>query len=175
MAYIAGGGEEYSCECDLEKLVGRRGTLSGEIAPMLSGTDGNTLNPCAAIRMKIHLSAGEKRQVHFALLSGEADEARLGCCSETAAVDRAIQLAQTQARGVLRFSGIDERQYRILQRAAAFLLDGGLKDRRGCAEPARKELRWSMGISRELPLMLMETGDPAQLNQARQLSHDHGL
>jgi len=179
MVYLASGEAAFSFETDLERLLGRSGSLGtpGGIADEFGGNQGKVLNPCAAIRAELLLEAGQTRTLHFALLhgEGEVDSERCSHAMERSAPGRALQLASTQVRGILRHLGLDARRYRILQRAAALLLDGRLKGGTGRCGPADARQLWRIGVSGELPILLMELDDPSQLAQANALISAHGF
>ena len=107
LVYLISGATEAACETELDRLVGRTGSLGepGGIARELSGTCGSVLNPCAALRVSIELEPGEKRTLHFALacIDEEKREATVKNLSLPAAAERTMQLAEACARAALSF------------------------------------------------------------------------
>lgn len=183
MIYLASGVSDATCETDLDRLVGRTGSLGepGGIAQELSGTCGHVLNPCAALRVSIELEPGEKRTLHFALacVDGEQREAMVKNLSLPAAAERAMQLAEARARAALRFAGVDAQLHRMLQRASALLFDPQLRAGQNecfdaCA-PAERRALWSAGISGDLPILLAVVRDEDQMEGVRELIRAHSF
>lgn len=170
--------EEADVESDLEELVGRRGSLGfpGGLAPKFSGRTGAVLNPCAALRCSVHLPAGSKQKLHFALaLSTNSSEQRERLRKPDAA-ERAIRLADAYARSVLRHCGMEPAEYRLADRAAALLMDARLRtqvyENHVCPGQGREGL-WQAGISGELPILFCEIGDSDAINRLRSLLRLH--
>ena len=183
LVYLASGGAACEWEADLEKLVGRTGSLGtpGGLSGHLSGTTGNTLNPCAALRVRADLAPGETARLHFALLAAPEEEidAAIERCAAGASADRAVQLAATRARAVLAHVGMDEQSYALAQRASAFLFDPKLRpalsERGEACDGASRSALWSAGISGDLPILLVEIGDAGQLDCVRAAIRLHGF
>lgn len=163
-------------ETDLARFEGRE----GHAARTLSGTLGCTLNPCSALRARVRLEAGEKREMHFAVALIPPEEA--GRWQERnasdAAPERARRLAATQARAMLGFVGLNTAAYHLLDRAAAFLLDARLATRARAEDAAlcggRGEL-WALGVSGDHPIIAVAVADRAQLCVARDAVRAHDL
>ena len=183
LIYLASGAPVIACETDLDRLVGRNGSLgeAGGIARQLSGTYGNVLNPCAALRLKLRLEPGEKRALHFALATAHADalDGLVKNLSLPAAADRALQLAEARSRAALEFAGVDAQLHRILQRAAGLIFDAQLRmdcnERFEACPPIQQRSLWSVGISGELPILLAEVTDPDRMDGVRELIRAHGF
>ena len=183
LIYLASGGAACEWEADLEKLVGRTGSLGmpGGLSGRLTGTTGNTLNPCAALRVRARIAPGETARLHFALLaaSGEEVDAAIERCAADASADRAVQLAATHARAVLTHVGMDARGYALAQRASAFLFDPKLRpallERGEACDAVSRGALWSAGISGDLPILLVETGDTGRLDCVREAVRLHGF
>ena len=183
MAYLLSGAEICEYETDLEKLVGRNGSLgmAGGISEIFSGSEGDTLNPCAAIRCRIDLKPHQERALHFAL--NLAREEKLRECIErmeaAEAPRRALQLAVPQSRAVLLHAGVDAQDFRLLQRAAALILDPRLRriESQGDQpwEPAERSDLWRAGISGDLPILLVELQEEAHLDCVRRTLHMHAF
>ena len=183
LLYLVTGVEEAACETELDRLVGRTGSLGepGGIARKLSGTCGHVLNPCAALRVSIELEPGEKRTLHFALacVEDEKRDAAVKNLSLPAAAERAMQLSEARARAALRFAGVDAQLHRMLQRASALIFDPQLRaGQNGCFEacaPAERRALWSAGISGDLPILLAVVRDENQMEGVRALIRAHGF
>ena len=183
LVYLVSGGAARTWEADLEKLVGRTGSLGmpGGLSDRLSGTTGNTLNPCAALRARVEVAPGETARLHFALLTApEAElDGAIERCAAGASADRAVQLAATRARAVLAHVGMDEQSYALAQRASAFLFDPKLRpalmERGEACDGVSRSALWSAGISGDLPILLVEIGDAGRLDCVREAIRLHGF
>lgn len=169
MLYCASEGFTADVETDFEKLIGRTGALgkANGISRNFTGTTGSVLNPCGAIRLHVQLHAGDTRKLCFRLAAGDE--------MPPFSAERTLRLAETHAAAVLNDSGIDARMHRLVQRASAFLLDAGLKNKR-CTQRnfSRKDL-WRAGISGDMPILLAEIDDPEQLRNMREIIRIHGF
>ena len=183
LIYLISGATKVACETDLDKLVGRAGSLGepGGIAREFSGTCGHVLNPCAALRVSIELEPGEKRTLHFALacIDEEKREATVKNLFLPAAAERAMQLSEARARAALRFACVDASMHRVLQRASALLFDPQLRAGQNecfdaCAPAERRQL-WSAGVSGDLPILLAVVRDANQMEGVRTLIRAHGF
>ena len=183
MIYLVSGSEPVQWETDLEKLVGRQGALGlpGGLAGEFSGSTGSVLNPCAALRVRLKVRPGEKKQMHFALSLVEKEEQRacIARISADAAADRAMQMASIHARAVLAHVGMDARMHRLAQRSAALIFDPKLRigvqgPSEACSPALRTEL-WSVGISGDIPVLLMEINEQTQLDGVREALKLHAF
>ena len=173
LAALATGGE-VTWETDRARFEGRE----GRTPRALSGTLGCTLDPCAALRLRVRLEAGETRDVHFAvaLIPPEDVDLWQERNAPEAAPQRARRLAVTQARAMLGFTGLNAAAYHLLDRASAFLLDARLAARAREDGPggniSRGEL-WAMGISGDLPILCAFISGHARLPLAREAVRAH--
>ncbi|MBQ8507327.1 MAG: DUF3131 domain-containing protein [Clostridia bacterium] len=177
MIYSCSGEAEW--ESDLEALVCRAGSLGmpGGLAGKFTGASGAVLNPCAALRRTVRVPAGERVKLHFALAVGQNCEARAAQLEDAASAERACQLAAAHARAALRHAAVEPPAHRLLQRAAAFLVDAkiGAAQERGSREAAGRERLWSCGISGDLPILLLEVKENARIDCVRELAHAHAF
>ncbi len=170
--------EELSFETDLMRLTGREGALSSPHAmpETLSGTLGSTINPCSALRASLSLAPHEKRSLCFSAgLTGDARAFALRHCSLEAGA-RALELAGTQARELIRYLGLSGSGYHLIQRAAALLICS--RPRYLAAAPIpnkdlRREQLWALGISGDLPVMTACAADLTELEAVRELIRAH--
>ena len=172
--------EDAEVETDLEKLVGRSGCvgLPGGIATEFSGTEGPVLNPCAALRCHVRVPAGGSMKLHFALFSGERCEEKLEMLKRSHSAERAVQLSGAYACAALRHSGMEPKLYRLADRAAALLMDAGLRVQRHASqacEPLGRAALWQAGISGELPILLAECRDGGSMEQLHALLSVHAF
>ncbi len=175
---FGGKGDAVSRESDLSQLIGREGSLSNPfgLAKKLSGTVGRVLDPCSALRIKLVLAPGEKRELGFAIGLAEDDERAVLLINRYAgdAARRALALAQTQARAMLDFLNISGTRHQLLQRGAAFLhwprlrflMDEGPVS---CSISAL----WPLGVSGDLPIIAAFIGGKDQLELAREAVRAH--
>lgn len=181
LMHLIGSTGSVSYETDYEKLVGRVGSVmcADGICETLSGTTGTVLNPCSALQTQISIAPGQSAEMHFALGLVEPDEMRswIERNAATACCDRAIQLAGMQARSMLRFLGLDGKQYVLLQRFSALLWDGRLRSgatgEMQAMECVDRRTLWSMGISGDCPILLMRVQTPNELPRVREMIRMH--
>ena len=173
LAALATGGEA-TWETDRARFEGRE----GHAPRALSGSLGCTLDPCAALRLRARLEAGETRDMHFAVAlipPEDAERWQERNASETAP-ERARRLAATQARAMLGFVGLGADAYHLLDRASAFLLDARLAARAradaSAANASRGDL-WAMGVSGDLPILCASIAGRAHLPLAREAVRAH--
>ena len=174
LAVLVSGAEETQWESDRARFEDR----NGRSARALSSTLGCTLDPCAALRARVRLQAGEKREMHFAtaLLEPEAVPAWLERNASEAAPARARQLAATQTRAMLGFVGLSAEGYHLLCRASALLLDARLAPSTAVSPPdasgGRAEL-WALGVSGDRPVIAAAVCDRTRLPLAREALRAH--
>ena len=157
-------------ECDRAAFEGRDGVP----ARVLSCNAGCTLDPCCALRARVRLEPGERREMHFAvaLVRPEELESWQERNAPDAAPERARRLAATQTRAMLGFVGLGAEAYHLLDRASALLLDARLVGRGESAACGRAAL-WSMGISGDAPLITVAVSDRARISVARDAVRAH--
>lgn len=114
-----------SWESDEARLTGREGAMAdpGALAEELSGTVGHTLLPCAAIRLKMRINPGERRETGFA--AGLSDEEKVAAFiarhDGVSGDERAGELAATQGRALMRHLAVPAGLYALFDRAAALM------------------------------------------------------
>ncbi len=179
LAHLVNAPGEIFCETDLEKLTGRMGATMrpGGIGELL-GTVGAVLNPCSALEARITIPAGNTVEMHFAMAIMKAEDVNLWL--ERSFLDsmpeRAMQLAVSQARTSLEFIGLKKRQAVALDRLSPMLFDGKLSyynAHRQAADPVFRTALWSLGISGDLPVMLVRAQDRSRLDGVRQAIRAH--
>lgn len=169
LVYLLSGAEDLklSHEIDLEKLIGREGSLSDPetLSRTFSNASGATLNPCAALRVKLTLAPGARRQMAF--VAGMADdlEALAKMRARHQAQEdarRSLLLAGSQARSMLDFLGLTPARHQLLQRASRLMMF----PRRAMVAPSCRlnvSGLWALGISGDLPLLSVKVDTTAQM------------
>ncbi len=167
-------------ETDLNKLIGRGLRLNekGALSPKLGGTLGRVLQPCSALRVSISLTAGETREVGFAMGLADRDERafreRHAALSGTR---RAEELAATQAKQLLRYLSLEPAAAALTDRAAAlFLMPFSGPEKEETAIPAEDlpaRLLWLLGISGEQPVMAVRCRGAESLPLIREAARAH--
>lgn len=167
-----------SCQTDYERLVGRTGSTQrpGGIRWEMDGATGATLNPCSAMQTAVTIGAGESATMHFAFgLVEEADIPRwIERNFAEASAERAAQLAATQARAMLGFLGVSERDYPLLDRLSAAAFDAHLRPAGGReGAPLSRRALWPLGLSGDLPVLLVRVGRKEDLPRVREAIRAH--
>lgn len=97
---------QLSVETSREKLLGRNGSMTGGLEKDLSGSVGQTLDPCGALRVRVVMAPEEEIHLGFALGVVEEEEQIAFWCRRYCTLEgdiRALQLSETQAKAMLGF------------------------------------------------------------------------
>ena len=171
-------------ETDRARFLGRGHGVHRPIAVVdgrpLSNTVGTVLDPVFALRRRVLVAPGATVRIAFWTMVAESREAVLDLVDkhrDSVAFERAATLAWTRAQVQLYHLGIDPGAAGLFQRIAGHLLHAGPALRpssdtilRGAgAQPAL----WPMGISGDLPIVLLRIADIENLDIARQLLQAH--
>jgi cellobiose phosphorylase len=176
--------EDISYETDRMRFIGRGNTLVNPQAmrdlASLSGSEGSVLDPIVAIRCRITLDPGQSTTVAIVSGIGESRDACLtliGKYQDRNLTDRVFELARTHSRSVLRqinATRADAQLYgrladSVLYANASLRADPGIliKNRRG------QSGLWGHSISGDLPIVLLQIGEPARIDFVRQLLQAH--
>ncbi len=177
------GGPEV--ETDRARFLGRGRGLRNPAAMLdgqaLSDTAGIVLDPIFALRQRVRVPAGGMVRVAFWTLAAATRAALLDGVDkhrDTAAFGRATMLAWTQAQVQLHHLGITAGKAGLFQQIAghAILASPALRlpsdtIRRGAgAQPGL----WGLGVSGDLPVVLLRIDDIEDLEIARELVQAHG-
>ena len=183
LVHLVNAPGSLSCETDYERLVGRMGSTQRPdgVEWKMSGATGTVLNPCTALQSVLTLAPGQTVQMHFAY--GLVEPENVGAWIERnfseAMPERAEQLSAMQARAMLGFIGLEPRRANLLQRMSALLYDGHLADaaglHRGEAESVSRETLWTLGISGDLPVLLVRADRTESLKTVREAIRAHEL
>jgi cellobiose phosphorylase len=176
---------EISYETDRMRFIGRGHTIAdpqamADPAP-LSGGEGPVLDPIVAIRYQIALDAEEKVTIDMVSGIGETREACLGLVEkyqDRRLADRVFDLAWTHSQVFLRQINATEADAQLYGHLASSVVYANsslraeasvlMKNRRG------QSGLWGYSISGDLPIVLLEIGDPANIDLVRQLIQAHG-
>ncbi|MDE2465485.1 MAG: glycosyl transferase [Alphaproteobacteria bacterium] len=171
-------------ESDRARFLGRGRTAATAAAIMdagtLSNTVGTVLDPVFAIRQRAYIAPGKAARIAFWTVVAASREALLDLIDkhhDRNAYDRARTLAWTQAHVQLHHLGIAAGEAAEFQTLAAPLLYADPRFR----APSQTIIRgagmqselWPLGISGDLPIVLLRVDDIADIAQVPQLLRAH--
>ncbi len=146
----------------------------------LSGSEGSVLDPIVAIRCRITLDPEESTTIDMVSGIGDTRDVCLGLIEkyhDRRLADRVFDLAWTHSQVVMRQLNATEADAQLYGRLANSVLyanpslraDAGdlIKNRRG------QSGLWGYAISGDLPIVLLQIGDPANIDLVRQLVQAH--
>ncbi|MGE5285086.1 MAG: glucoamylase family protein, partial [Actinomycetota bacterium] len=176
------GGVSY--ETDRARFIGRGNTvadpqaISGSTA--LSDSQGSVLDPIVAIRHRITLDPDETATVNIVSGVGETRDVCLGLIEkhqDRRLADRVFDLAWTHSQVLLQQLNATEGDAQLYGHLASSVIyanpllraDGSLigKNRRG------QSGLWGYSISGDFPIVLVQIGDPSNIELVRQLVQAH--
>jgi cyclic beta-1,2-glucan synthetase len=184
MAVHGANASAASHETDRARFIGRGRTLSApqamRAASDLSGSAGSVLDPIAATRRVITLEPGQTATID--IVYGMA-ESRDGCLALLAKyadrrlADRVFELAWTHSQVVLRQLNASEADTELYARLASAVIysqptlraEGALLLRNRRSQSAL----WGYAISGDLPIVLLQIGDAANIELVRQMVQTH--
>jgi len=171
-------------ESDRMKFLGRGNDASRPDAlrgdARLSSSDGSVLDPIVAIRRRITLEAGQS--VTFNLVLGVADDrdaslALVHRYRDWHLADRAFDLAWTHNRVALGQINISEAEAQVYAQLLGNIIYANPARRAAPAVIASNQLGqpglWRYAISGDLPIVLLQISDAANLSLARRIVHAH--
>ena len=176
---------EVSYETDRSEFIGRgntpRNPQAMKMVGPLSNRDGSVLDPIVAVRYRISLAARESATVNIVTGMGETREACLGLMEkyqDLRIASRVFDLAWTHGQVALRQINATESDAQLYESLAASVLFANSSLR---ANPSTLELNrrgqsglWGQSISGDLPIVLVQIADPANIELVRQLVQAHG-
>ncbi|MDP3539492.1 MAG: glucoamylase family protein [Azonexus sp.] len=184
MAVHGGDVDEVSYETDRLRFIGRTRTTVDPLAMSevgrLSGSDGSVLDPVVAIRYAMTL--GPEQSVTIDMVSGVAgsrDAALnlIGKYQDRHLADRVFDLTWTHSQVVLRQLNATEADAQLYASLASSIIHANaslraeaavlIKNRRG------QSGLWGYAISGDLPIVLLQIGDAANIDLVRQLVQAH--
>ena len=171
-------------ETDRARFLGRGRGVRAPIAMIgdrpLSGTTGTVLDPIFSMRRRVRIAPGATARATFWTVVGSSREAVLDLVDkhhDAAAFERASTLAWTQAQIQLHHLDIHRDEAALFQRVAGHLIyaapalrasseaiEGGAGGQPGL---------WSLGISGDLPILLLRVSDLENIDIVRQLLRAH--
>ena len=167
-------------ETDRARFLGRGHGARSPIAMTdgrpLSNTVGTVLDPVFAIRRRVRVAPGTTVRIAFWTMKADTREGVLDLVDkqrDTTAFERAATLAWTQSQVQLHHLGIDPGEAGLFQRLAGHLLYAAPALRPSSGTIMRgagaQQGLWPMGISGDLPIVLLRIADIENLDIARQL------
>ncbi|MBA4741469.1 MAG: cyclic beta 1-2 glucan synthetase [Azoarcus sp.] len=177
-------GGEMSFETDRLRFIGRNGSTAEPLAmsgpALLSGTDGAVLDPVVAIRCPLVLEP--YRSVTIDIVSGIAETREMATClvgkyQDRHLADRVFELAWTHNQVVLQqinASEGDAQLYARLASAVLFANDALRADAAIIMDNRRSQSGlWGYAISGDLPIVLLQVTNAANIDLVRQLVQAH--
>jgi cyclic beta-1,2-glucan synthetase len=175
---------EVSYETDRLQFIGRGNTVANPQAitgsAALSGSQGSVLDPIVAIRCRITLDPEQSATINIVTGVGANRDACLGLVEkyqDQRLATRVFDLAWTHGQVVLRQLNATEADAQIYGRLASSVIYANsslradasilIKNRRG------QSGLWGYSISGDLPIVLLQIGDPANIDLVRQLVQAH--
>jgi cellobiose phosphorylase len=184
MAVHGAESAEISFETDRLRFIGRGRTLAAPQAmrepAALSGSEGSVLDPIIAIRHQITLDPEQSAIIDMVSGIGETRDAALGLVGkyqDRHLADRVFDLAWTHSWVTLRQINATESDAQLYGHLAGSVIYANPSLR---ADPAvlGKNRRgqsslWGYAISGDLPMVLLQIGDLANIDLVRQLVQAH--
>ncbi len=171
-------------ETDRARFLGRGHSIHRPIAVTdgrpLSNTVGTVLDPIFALRRRVRVAPGATARIAFWTVVAESREAVLDLVDkhrDATAFERAATRAWTRAQVQLHHLGIEPGEAGLFQRVAGHLLNAGPPLRPSSETIVRgaggQPGLWPMGISGDLPIVLLRIADIEHLDIVRQLLQAH--
>jgi cyclic beta-1,2-glucan synthetase len=175
---------ELEFETDRARFLGRGRSVRAPISIVdgrpLSNTVGTVLDPVFALRRRLSVAPGATVRIAFWTLVAPSRDAILDVIDkhrDMTAFERAATLSWTQAQVELHHLGIDPGRAGLYQRLAGHLLytaptlrPSSDAIRRGAGGQSGL---WALGISGDLPILLLRIADTEHLDLAHQLLQAH--
>jgi cellobiose phosphorylase len=175
---------EMSYETDRMQFIGRGGTLASpramEHSAALSGSQGSVLDPIVSIRCQIALDPEESATVDLVSGMGETRDVCLRLVEkyqDRRLADRVFELAWTHSQVVLRQLNTTEADAQLYGRLAGSIMYANASLRADASVLAKNRRGqsglWGYAISGDLPIVLLQIGDAANIELVRQLVQAH--
>jgi cyclic beta-1,2-glucan synthetase len=169
-------------ETDRAKFIGRGRNIDHAAmadAP-LSGTIGTVLDPIFSIRRRVKVAAGGVTRVTFWTMVADTPDALLDLVDrhrDPSAFARAATLSWTQAQVQLRHLGITHADAGDFQALGGMIMRGDPRMRASDAQivagAAPQSALWALGISGDLPIVLLQIDDVQDIAVVQQVLRAH--
>ncbi len=176
---------EVSYETDRARFIGRGGSTSDPQAlrgagAALSGSQGSVLDPIVAIRQRISLEPLQTATLDLVIGIGESRTACLQLAEkyqDRRLADRAFEMAWTHSQVALRQINVSEADAQLYGRLASSIIYANASLRAEASTIAQNRRGqsglWGYAISGDLPIVLVQLKDPANIELVRQLVQAH--
>ncbi len=175
---------EISFETDRMRFIGRGGSVAAPLAMTdpgaLSDTEGPVLDPIAAIRHRITIDAGATVTIDMVSGTGETRDAVLHLVEkyqDHRLADRVFELTWTHSQVVLRQLNAAEADSQLYARLAGSVIYANASLRADASILVRNRRGqsglWGYAISGDLPIVLLQIADAANIELVRQLVQAH--
>ncbi|MGL4397321.1 MAG: GH36-type glycosyl hydrolase domain-containing protein, partial [Hyphomicrobium sp.] len=173
---------EMEFETDRLKFIGRGRSLASPLAVIgaqpLSNSIGTVLDPIFAVRQRLTVAPGQTVRVCYWLAIAETRaqlEPLIEKYASPPAFARMATLAWTQGLVELRHVGIDADQAMLFQQLASAVLHGSpvlrASERVMKAGALGYQQLWPLGVSGDLPIVLVRIDEIADIGLVRQMLH----
>src|SRR5438874_12731994 len=184
MTVQGGGTGDVSFETDRMRFIGRGGSVAAPAAMTdpgaLSDTDGSVLDPIVAIRHRLTLDAGASATIDMVSGVGETRDAVLSLVEkyqDHRLADRVFELTWTHSQVVLRQLNTTEADSQLYSRLASSVIYANPSLRAAASTLVRNRRGqsglWGYAISGDLPIVLLQIADAANIELVRQLVQAH--
>ncbi|MFL6676418.1 MAG: GH36-type glycosyl hydrolase domain-containing protein [Massilia sp.] len=197
MTVYGGDHSEVSFETSRAQFIGRGNSVATPLALQaatgqtvvpaqagtpfgLGGAEGSVLDPVVAIRRTVTLQPDQELTLDLVLGAAETREAALhlvGKYQDRHLADRVFELAWTHSQVILRQLNASEPDAQLYSRLASSVIYPNPALRADPAVIARNQRGqsglWAYAISGDLPIVLMQIRDAANIELARQLVQAH--
>jgi len=175
---------EISFETDRMRFIGRGKSVAAPLAMtdpgVLSGTEGPVLDPIAAIRQRMIIDTGATVTIDMVSGAAETRDAALLLVDkyqDRRLADRVFELTWTHSQVVLRQLNAAEADSQLYARLASSVIYANAS-LRAAASVLVKNRRgqsglWGYAISGDLPIVLLQIADAANIELVRQLVQAH--
>ncbi len=175
---------ETQFETDRARFLGRGQGVRTPVSMVdgwpLSNTAGTVLDPIFSLRTRVRLAPGATARIAFWTLVAASRDEVLGLVekhSHATAFERAVTLAWTQAQVQLHHLGITPDEAHLFQRLASRVIysDATMRPSSNLLMRGARERSglWALGISGDLPIVLVRFEEPEDLDIVRQLLRAH--
>ncbi|CAM3750570.1 Protein NdvB [Pseudomonas reidholzensis] len=177
--------EAISYETDRARFIGRGRSLRDPAAlqadvAALSGSAGAVLDPIVAIRCRISLEPGQSATIDLATGMAGSREACLQLITkyrDRHLADRVFDLAWPHSQVLLRQLNGSLADARLFEQMAASVIYAHATLRASSAllvsNRRNQSGLWGQGISGDLPIVLVQIADPANIQLVKQMVHAH--